>query len=112
MAFKPFRKIRVAPDATITAKNINDVQDNISFALNQVLGKDALDCTILKNVTLLPGITNMVPHMLGRVLDGWYVVRNHGNYSFIVDQQDTNPSPDLLLYLTSPAQVTVDLLVF
>ena len=88
------------------------MQDNIASALGQLLGKDALDVSLLKNVKLISGVTNMVPHGLGRVLDGWIVVRNHGGYAILTDLQDTNPSPDLLLYLTTPATVTVDLLVF
>lgn len=112
MAFNPFRKIRVSPDQEITSKHINDVQDNVAVALGQVLGKDCLDLKLLKNVILLPGITNMVDHGLGRVLDGWMVVRNHGGYAILTDLQDTNQSQHLLLYLTTPATVMVDLLVF
>ena len=112
MAFKPYRKIRVPPEGVVTSKHINDVQDAVGEALGQLLGKDALDVVLLKNIKLLPGIINTVAHGLGRVLDGWIVVRNHGSYAILTDKQDDNPSPNLLLYLTTPNAVVVDLLVF
>ena len=101
MAFKQYRKIRVPPDGEVTSKHINDVQDNVGEAIGQLLGKDALDVVLLKGIKLEPGITNKVSHTLGRTLDGWMVVRNHGGYAILTDLQDTNPSPDLLLYLTT-----------
>lgn len=112
MAFKPFKKINVNNNETISPKHINAVQDNISQALGQLLGKDQLDNQVLTNITLLPAITNKVPHQLGRRLSGWIVVRNHGGYSMLTDLQDTNASPHLLLYLYTPALVVVDLFVF
>ena len=111
MAFKPFKKIKVPPDEEITSKHINAVQDNVSQAIGQLLGKDVLDLKLLKNVTLLPGIINKVSHGLGRKIDGWLPVGN-GGYAFITDKQDSNKSPELLLYLTTPALVTVNLIVF
>ena len=112
MAFKAFKKINVPPETDLTAKHINLVQDNISHALSQLLGKDTLDQVVLKNVVLLPGMVNPVAHGLGRALTGWVVIRNHGGYSLLTDLQDTNDSPELLLLLTTPVLVTVDLLVF
>jgi hypothetical protein len=130
VAFKPFKQVKVIPPATssstdtqtqITAlqkqvseltKALNTLQTNIAEALSQVLGKDALDVAIVKNVVLLPGVVNKVSHTLGRKLQGWKVIRNHGSYSLITDVQDTNKSPNLLLYLTTPVQVTVDLEVY
>ncbi len=112
MSFKPFRKIRVAPNEPITPKNINDVQDNISEAISQMLNKDQLDSTVIKNINLQPGIINKIPHNLGRNLIGYIVTRTHNGYAFLQDFQDTNPSPNLLLYLQVPAQCTIDLLVF
>lgn len=112
MAFKPFKKIRVAPNEEVTAKHINAVQENIGEAIDQVTNKDQLDSKILKNQILTAGAVNKVSHGLGRPLQGWYVIRTHGNYNMVYDTQDTNPSPNLLLYLWTPATVTVDLLVF
>lgn len=112
MAFSPFKKIRVPPNTNITDKQINAVQDNISFAVSQVLGKDQLDSILITNVVLVPGIVNKVSHTLGRSLNGWYVVRNHGQSVPIIDQQDTNKAANLLLYLTVPTKCMVDLIVF
>lgn len=112
MAFKPYRQINLNSDETVSPKHINAVQANISSALQQILGKDTLDSQLLKNIQLLPAIVNKVSHGLGRELQGYYVVRNHGSYSVIRDTQDDNLSPHLLLFLTTPALCTVDLLVF
>ncbi len=112
MAFRPFKKIQVASTEEITTKHINAVQDNIAQALGQLLGKDALDLSLLTNQVLSPNTINKIAHKLGRRLTGWMVVRNHGGYAILTDHQDTNPAPELLLYLSSPTLVTVDLLVF
>ena len=113
MAFFPFRKIRITPTDTPTSKQINDIQDNIGNAIQQLLGKDQLDSAIIKNVSLAAGVTNSVAHKLGRPLTGWIIIRNHGGYAVgITDLQDTNKSPQLYLQLTTPAPCVVDLLVF
>lgn len=112
MSFIPFKKIRLVNEDDLTTKNINTFQDNVSAALSQILGKDQLDSTIVKDVVLLPGVVNKVPHMLGRQLTGYVVVRCHGGFPVIYDVQDTNKTPHLLLYLMSATNITVDLLVF
>ena len=111
MAFNPFRKIRVPPEEELTAKHINTVQDNLSIALGQLLGKDILDLKLLKNVKLIEG-TNYISHGLGRILNGWYVVRAHDSNPILFDMQDTNDSPQLILVLSSELTTTVDLIVF
>ncbi len=112
MSFKPFKQIKVPPNSEITEKQINAVQSNIAEALAQILGKDQLDSKILQNIQLNPGVINKVAHGLNRNLNGWIVIRNHGGYSLLTDMQDNNQSPHLLLYLTTPVFVMVDLLVF
>lgn len=112
MAFKPFKHINVTQSEDITTKTINNFQDNVSAALGQLLGKDALDVTLLTNIVLLPNTINKVPHKLGRRLSGWIVVRNHGSYAVLTDMQDINKAPELLLWLSTPTTVTVDLIVF
>jgi hypothetical protein len=112
MAFVPFRKIRVDTSSTPSAKTVNDVQDNIASAFQQVLGKDQLDSSVLTNITLNPGTINKIPHTLGRALTGWIVIRNHGISTPITDNQDNNKSPNLLLYLSVSTYCVVDLLVF
>ena len=112
MSFHPFRKIRVPPGSNPTAKQINDMQDNIGHAVGQITGKDVLDITLLKDITLLPGIVNKVPHTLGRNIQGFIPISNQGYTIGIESVQDSNPSPDLFIYLTAPAQMTVNILVF
>lgn len=111
MAFTPFRKTRIVSDSDVTERNINTFQDNVAAAFAQLLGKDALDSTIVKDVKLTAGL-NRVPHLLGRPLAGYIVIRSHGGFPWIYDQQDTNTSPQLLLDLVSATDVTVDLLCF
>ena len=112
MSFSPFRKIKVPPNDTPTAKQINDNIDNTAAAFQQILGKDQLDSSIVSNIKLVPGIVNSVPHTLGRNLTGWIVIRNHGIATNIIDLQDTNKSPNLLLNLVVSVKCMVDLLVF
>jgi hypothetical protein len=113
MAFHQFRQIKVPPNEEVTSKNINDVQNNIAQAISQILGKDQLDSNIITNFLLLENITNHVPHGLGRKLQGFYIIRNHGGYSHLVrDLQDLNLSPNLTLDLTTEIQITVDILCF
>ena len=112
MSFSPFRKIRVPPNANPTAKQINDNIDNTAAAFQQILGKDQLDSSIITNISLVPGIVNSVSHTLGRKLQGWIVIRNHGIATNIIDLQDTNNSPNLLLNLFVSEACMVDLLVF
>lgn len=112
MSFNPFRKIRVAVGSPITDKQINAVQDNIEIALKPLLNRDQLDSNIIKNISLVPGIVNKVPHTLGRVLQGWIIIRNHGINTAVVDLQDTNTSQHLLLNLAVSEACVVDLLVF
>jgi hypothetical protein len=113
MAFNSFKQIRVPPDSTPTDKQINDLQANISTALQQLLGKDQLDSTVVQNITLQPApFINKIGHNLGRSLTGYIVTRCHGGFPLIYDVQDTNPSPSILLYLMSATVITIDLLVY
>lgn len=113
MAFDRYRTIRIQANDDITDRHINAIQDNVSAAINQVLGKDTLDRVLLKNIVILPNVINAIPHGLGRQLTGFSIVRNHGSYSgFITDVQDTNKSPHLTLLLTNPTAITVDIEVF
>jgi transcriptional regulator CtsR len=114
MAFSPFNKIRLGPDQEPTSKHVNTVQDNIAQALGQLLGKDALDTTVINNQPLNPSGINYVNHTLGRVLQGWHVVRTHGTGTAIQvwDVQAANKSPQLQLYLMASATGIFDIQVF
>lgn len=85
--------------------------DNLWAAqINPFLSNPALNCVLLKNVSLTTG-ANIINHRLGRALQGWYPVRIRAAATFF-DTQDTNQTPTLTLNLNSSAAVVVDLVVF
>jgi len=103
--FKRFKKLKTQ-DPIITK-----IQDNISDALDQFVGREQLDSNILKNINLTVGTINQINHLLGRTLVGWKVIRKR-SMADVYDLQDSNPTPAATLWLISNANVTVDLEVF
>ena len=79
--------------------------------LNPVLSNPTNNVSILENVGLTAG-NNSIPHLLGRNLQGWYVVRMQNTYAQIYDTQSSNPYPALNLNLHSSASVVVSIAVF
>jgi hypothetical protein len=112
MAYKSPKKVRVPPNSTPTPKQVNDLQDNLVSAINQLTGNDILDRVLLTDIVLQPGVINQVSHKLGRNLKGWHIVRTHGGFPLVYDVQDDNSSPNLLLSLMSATVITVDIEVF
>jgi hypothetical protein len=86
-------------------------QNKWASIINPVLKNPATNPLLLQNVILNSG-NNVVNHMLGQKLQGWYVVRMKNTFAQIYDTQDSNQTPQLTLNLTSSADITVDLLVF
>jgi hypothetical protein len=86
------------------------LQTGWSSLLNPVLLNPANSGIILKGIKLVIG-NNAINTTLGRVLQGWSVVRQRSAAS-IYDNQDNNQNPSLTLLLVSDAAVTVDLEVF
>jgi hypothetical protein len=78
--------------------------------LNPVLQNPLNQASILKNISLSAG-ANIVPHMLGAALQGWYIIRQRAP-SQIYDTQDSNPTPAITLTLQASTPVVVDLAVF
>lgn len=111
MAFRPFVKIRLDAGASVEARHVNLVQDNIGASLSQLLGKDSLDRTLLTGVALQPSGVNYVKHKLGRPVTGFSVVRRDTDLR-VWDASGTNVSPHLLLPVMSSATGTVSLEVF
>ena len=66
---------------------------------------------ILKNVSLGIGV-NTINHLLGRKLQGWFIVRQRPNAASVSDLQDVNNTPELTLVLNSFSVSTVDIFVF
>lgn len=93
-----------------SSKELNMLQTNWASQLNPMLSNPAAQSILLKNIPLASGLT-VVNHKLGRVLQGWKIVRQRASAS-IYDTQDSNQNPELTLFLNSSANVTVDLEVF
>jgi hypothetical protein len=85
-------------------------QDRWASQLDPVIASAPNNSNILKNVVLAIG-SNVINHKLGRVLQGWQLVRIRAAAT-IYDNQDSNQTPDLTLILVSNAVVTIDLEVF
>jgi len=113
--FKKFKKLFVALADLDEPKNllrvINALQSNIEESLAPLINKTQNDSSILTNIQLTTGQNNVIDHTLGRDLVGWKLVRVRG-VADIYDTQDSNPSKNLTLWLTTSANVSVDLEVF
>lgn len=91
-------------------RNVNQLQQNVTQAVNPVLKNPIVFGTILTNVQLTAG-TNTISHGLGRTLQGWFEVRKRADAS-IYDNQDSNGSPAQTLILVSDVAVSINLYVF
>jgi hypothetical protein len=86
------------------------MQNAWASQINPILNNPTNNSLILKKIDLISG-TTVVPHKLGRKLQGWKIVRQRASAS-IYDDQDNNQMPQLTLRLISSAAVTVDIEVF
>ncbi len=87
------------------------MQTTWASQLDPIISNPILNGNILKNVALSAG-ANQINHLLGRNLQGWYVIRMRNNFAQIYDTQDSNQLPSLTLSLVSSASVNVDIAVF
>jgi hypothetical protein len=92
------------------SKDLTLLQTNWAQQLNPVIQLPINKGLILKNVFLKSGV-NTFPHLLGRILQGWFVIRQRGSATFY-DEQDSNLYPMLSLVLNSSSDVNIDLFVF
>jgi hypothetical protein len=83
---------------------LNRIQDNIAAAFNPTVTNQPV---LLKAVPLVSGL-NKINHTLGRNLQGWSIRRQRSAATFY-DTQDSNPNPNLTLWLVSSAAVVVDI---
>jgi len=88
---------------------IEELQDNAEPIMKQVEKAFSLNGVLLKNKTI-DGVT-IVPHGLGRVPQGFTVIRRRGNV-VVYDDQDNNNNATKTLKLNSASSVEVDLWVF
>jgi len=88
---------------------IEELQDNAEPIMKRVEGAFSLDGVLLKKKTI-NGAT-IVTHGLGRVPQGFVVIRRRGNV-VVYDDQDNNNNAAKTLKLNSASSVEVDLWVF
>jgi|LakMenEpi03Aug12_release.lakeMendotaPanAssembly.Ray.scaffolds.fasta_scaffold04620_26 hypothetical protein len=79
-------------------------------SINPILALPTNNGVTLQSVVLKAG-DNTIDHKLGRVLQGWMLVRVRAA-AVIYDKQDSNQVKSRTLILNSSAPVTVDLYVF
>lgn len=94
----------------VRAEDLNRAQDGLLPTVSALSGVQISDGVLLEEVVLASG-ANIVPHKLGRILQGWIPVRVRASAT-LYDTQDANNTPDQTLLLTASALVTVDLWVF
>lgn len=91
------------------------MQNRWAAILNPVISKAEQpknNTVILRNVSLLSASNpNVVNHGLNREVGGWKIIRQRAS-AIIWDTQDSNPNPNVSLYLRTSADVTIDLEVF
>lgn len=78
--------------------------------LNPLLKQPLNQGLLLQGVSLASG-ANVINHLLGRKLQGWFLTRLRSSVT-IYDTQDLNPNPSQTLSLVSSGAVKVDLFVF
>lgn len=86
------------------------MQTSWAQQLNPIISLPISQGSILTNVPLATG-PNTINHLLGRKLQGWWIVRQRSSAS-IFDTQDNNQMPNLTLLLTASSPVSVDIFVF
>lgn len=115
MTFQKFKKLTITQsdvtDPADVMRVINNLQDNITTVISPMAVKSHNDSTVLTSISLLVGQNNIINHTLGRQLAGWKIVRKRAQAD-IWDNQDSNTSPNLTLWLSTSADVTIDIEVF
>lgn len=89
---------------------LEQLQPQWAAQINPVLECPIVNGRLIENIHMAAG-ANVINHGLGRNLVGWIAVRM--NFLTVLnDSQDTNPKPDLTLFLTSTAPAVISLWVF
>jgi len=91
-------------------KDLSLLQTGWAAQINPVITNPANQTNILKNIVLASG-DNTINHLLGRVLQGWFVVGQNASATFY-DKQSSNAMPDKTLVLNASGAVTINLGVF
>lgn len=99
------------PIFSSTIKEFMLMQTKWASQLNQLLGSPISVPVFLQNILLASG-DNTINHLLGRPLQGWFVVRMQTAGVALYDKQSTNQMPDKTLVLNSSGVATISLMVF
>jgi len=102
---KDFKKVANANEET------SKLQERLQEYFQPITRCPIIDGTLLTNVSLVTGSVNNVPHLLGRTILGYIIVRNRSQ-SQIWDSQDANIFAKKTLALNTSANTTVDIWVF
>lgn len=85
-----------------------ELANNIwSQALNPIISSPLSSASFLLNVPLINGV-NIIPHKLGRLMQGWWITDVNG----IASIYRSSPMSATTLTLTSSAAVTINIGVF
>lgn len=95
-----------------TDRTINQLQQNISQAVNPVLNNPLANGGLILTKQSLSAGSNTLNHGLGYALTGWFPVRFHGSWAQLFDTQDTNATPTKTLILNASAAVVADIYCF
>ena len=113
--FKKFKKailsIKDLSDPDKLLKVINGIQQAISDTTDNMVTRTQNNSIILENISLVAGKKNIINHKLGRKLQGWQLSRVRSE-ARVWDTQDSNPSPNLTLWLHAGIDVSVDIEVY
>lgn len=86
-------------------------QTNVREAIDPLIKNPLANGHLLSNISLLAGITNVVPIGLTQPLAGWFLTRLKSN-SIVWDSQDSNLTPSQNLQLLCSADCVVSIFVF
>ena len=79
-----------------------------SAILNPVIASPMVGVSILKDISLTDTAYNQIPHLLGQMQSGWFIVDQNAAASIF----RSKPFNSNYLYLNSSAAVTVSIGVF
>lgn len=90
---------------------IQQFQTNVREVVDPLINNPITNGVFINKITLLAGITNVIPTTLNKNLTGWMVSRLNAN-SIIWDSQDLNTTPNQNLQLHCSADCIISLYVF
>jgi hypothetical protein len=91
-------------------RQFNQFQVSLAKELQSVVANPLIEGIVLKQISLT-GSGNVVPTLINRTLQGWFLVRNRTN-SVVWDSQDTNVNATQTLILNTTAATIVDIFVY